>query len=133
MTLQPGHEEALRRAGVVWVGLEDRPPKAVWHVWHDHAVLVVVGGSEQDLPGASTAVRGVVVVRPRGALSGRLADLPAAVSRLVPGSAAWETALPVLAAARLNATGTDGLAERWASESLVLRLDLPGAGGRTDG
>ena len=122
MVLSASVEDALRRAGVVWVALDGRPARAVWHVWHDGAVHVVAGGDEQDLPGAQDAVRGVVVVRDRGALSGRLPDVDVDVVRLRPGTPEWDAATPVLAARRLNATDAATLPERWARRSVVLRL-----------
>jgi hypothetical protein len=115
-------EEALRRGGLVWVGLDGRPPRAVWHVWHDGAVHLVCGGGEQDLPGAAEAQEAVVVARGRGSLAARAGELTAEVERLEPGSPAWEAVLPLLVAERLNADDLDALPARWAQASTVLRL-----------
>ena len=122
MGLPPDVEDALRRADVVWVGLDGRPPRAVWHAWHDGALWLVTGGQEQELPGADDAASARVVVRARGALAGRAADLTAAVERVAPGDPRWDDAVSVLAPARLNAVDQAGLPERWAAGSTVLRL-----------
>ncbi|HWG94776.1 MAG TPA: hypothetical protein VNU66_11175 [Mycobacteriales bacterium] len=115
-------EEALRRGGVVWVGLDGRAPRPVWHVWHDAAVHVVCGGGEQELPGAAGAAQAVVVARGRGSLAGRAGELAADVERLAPGTPAWDEVVPLLVAARLNAPDLDALPEQWARSSVVLRL-----------
>ena len=115
-------EEALRRGAVVWVALDGRPPRAVWHVWRDGAVLLVTGGDEQELPGADDARSAVVVVRGRGALAERVAELPTAVERLAPGTPDWDDAVTALVPERLNAADLDALPGRWAASSTVLRL-----------
>lgn len=120
--LVPEVEEALRRGAVVWVALDGRPPRAVWHVWHDAAVLLVVGGDEQDLPGADDAQRAVVVVRGRGPLAGRVAELAATVERPAPGTPEWDDAVAALVPERLNADDLDALPARWTASSTVLRL-----------
>jgi hypothetical protein len=121
--LPPDVEDALRRSAVVWVGLDGRPPRAVWHVWHDGALWLVAGGGEQDLPGAGDATSAQVVVRARGALAGRLAELTADVEQVRPDDQGWEDTVGVLAAARLNGPDPAALPERWAAASTVLRLD----------
>jgi hypothetical protein len=115
-------EEALRRGGVVWVGLDGRAPRPVWHVWHDGAVHVVCGGGEQDLPGAEDADRAVVVARGRGSLAGRAGEVAAAVERLPAGTPEWEQVVPLLVSGRLNAPDLDALPAQWAAGSTVLRL-----------
>ena len=119
--MDPEVEEALRRSGVVWVALDGRPPRAVWHVWRDGAVHLVAGGGEQDVPGAADARTAVLTVRSR-TTGGRVADLPAAVERLAPGTADWDAAVTLLVPERLNADDVDALPQRWATGSVVLRL-----------
>jgi hypothetical protein len=115
-------EDALRRSGVIWVGLDDGAPRAVWQLWHDGAVHLVAGGAEQELPRAGVATRGVVQVRGRTALSGLVATWEAVVERLEPRTAAWDAVTPLLAARRLNAEDAAGQPDRWAHASVVLRL-----------
>jgi hypothetical protein len=124
--LPPDVEEALRRAAVVWVGLDGRPPRAVWHVWQDGAALVVAGGGEQELPGAAEASRARLVLRRRSGLAGRLATLEATARRLWPGEAEWDAAVAALAPQRLNAPDVERLPQRWARASVVLRLEPDG-------
>jgi hypothetical protein len=121
-SLTPGAEQALRRSGVVWVSCDGGRPRAVWHVWHDGALLLVAGGLEQELPGSRDADRAEVLVRDRGALGGLLTRWAADVERLHPGTAGWDAVVPLLAAARLNAVDPAGQADRWARDSVVLRL-----------
>src|SRR5438270_833790 len=47
----------------------------------------------------------------------------ATVSRIVPGTAAWDTVVPLLHDKRLNAPDGEQQPERWARESVVLRLE----------
>lgn len=123
MTASPLVEEATRRSGVVWV----RPPGAeravpVWHAWHDGCAWLVVGGAEQQVPGLADAEWAEVLVRSAERRSGLLITWTAAVERVEPGTPAWDDAVPVLHAERLNAVDGEQQPERWARESTVLRL-----------
>jgi hypothetical protein len=118
-------EEACRRSGLLWVSLPGERARAVWHVWHDGAVHLVVGGIEQPLPGVEAATEAEVTVRSKDKWT-RLVCWQAAVSRLAPGSAGWESAVPVLHAKRLNAPDGEEQPLRWARESLVVRLEPTG-------
>jgi len=114
--------EATKRAGVVWLSSPTAsppvPPTLVWHVWHEGAAYVVCGGEEQALPPLGAAA----VVTVRSASRSRLVDWPAAVERVAPASALWDSVTPLLAAKRLNAASATGLPDRWAASSTVLRL-----------
>jgi len=112
--------EATRRSGVVWVSADGTAPRLVWHLWHAEAMWLVGGGDEQELP--PLADRALVVVRSKAAQSGRVVEWAADVSRLEPGSPAWDEVVPLLAAERLNAASADDLRTRWAQSSTVLRL-----------
>lgn len=117
-----GVEEALRRCRVVWVAVDQRPPRAVWQVWHDGAVHVVTGPGEQELPGFDGATSVSVAVPGSTALAGRAATLRCRVERLQPGSAGWEAVVPLLAARRLNGADPGELPARWSAGAAVLRL-----------
>ena len=110
--------EATRRSGVVWVSAPGVPPTLVWHLWHDDAAWLVVGGDEQQLPplgpSASVAVRSKT-----GAL---VVTWQAAVSQVAPGSERWSEVVPLLAGERLNAPSVTDLPARWAAASTVLEL-----------
>ena len=113
--VSPDVDEALRRAGAVWVALDDLPPVLVWHLWHDDALWLVSGGPEQPLPGAATAVRAAVTVR---SPAGQVLVWGAAVQQVRPGTEDWDAVVPLLADKRLNAAH-EGV---WAEQSVVLRL-----------
>ena len=110
--------EATRRAGVLWLSSPVLAPALVWHLWHAGAAYVVCGGGEQSLPDPGPTA--LVVVR--GASGARVVQWAATVTAVEPGSALWDEVTPLLAAARLNAPSAQGLPERWAQTSTVLRL-----------
>lgn len=116
-------EEATRRSGLVWVRPDGAAhARAVWHAWHDGCAWLVVGGQEQELPGIETAARAQVQVRSHDRGSGLLVTWAAEVTRIEPGSAEWDDAVPVLHRERLNAADGEEQPRRWARESTVLRL-----------
>ncbi len=110
--------EATRRSGVLWLASPTLAPTLLWHVWHAGAAYVVCGGDEQPLappgPGATVQVR--------GASGARVVQWDAAVTVVAPGTPLWDEVTPLLAAERLNAPSAQGLPERWAAASTVLRL-----------
>jgi len=117
----PTIDDAARRSGVVWVDL-GRGPQVAWHLWHDGALWLVCGGREQDLPGSGTAERAVVSIRSKQTQNDVVARFEAQVSRVEPGSKAWTSVVPLLHEKRLNPPDGEAQPDRWARESLVLRL-----------
>ncbi|SEK44546.1 hypothetical protein [Nonomuraea pusilla] len=111
-------EEGARKSGVLWLTL-DRP-RLAWHVWHDGAIYLVAGGGEQELPGLDALDRVRVTLRSKDN-GARLVEFDAAVSRV--DQAAEPGAVAALAKERLNAADSEHLTERWARDSLVVRLD----------
>ncbi len=124
--LHPVVEEATKRSGVVWVALGAARPRLVWHLWHDGSLWLVCGGAEQELPGAPAATRAVVTVRSKATQNDRVVSWEAVVAQAAPGSAAWETVVPLLHAQRLNAPDGEEQPARWARESAVLQLTSTG-------
>ncbi|RFU88415.1 hypothetical protein DY218_01780 [Streptomyces triticagri] len=115
-------EEATKKSGLVWVRGAG-PDRALWHVWHEGAVLLVGDGpGEQPLPGLAADATAEVTVRSKDK-GGRLLTWTAHVVELAPGTEAWETAVGELKGKRLNAPDSDQLTERWARECRVLRLE----------
>lgn len=121
----PDVAAVARRTGLLWVGPASGPVERstpVWHLWQDGSSYVVIGPGEQDCP----ALRGPpasVLVTARGKGGGdRVLTWLAAVDVVAPGSAGWVAAVPMLAAARLNAPDPVGLPDRWAATAVVLRL-----------
>ena len=51
MPLSPSAEEAVRKAGALWVG-----QALLWHVWHEGSAWAVCGGLEQLHPGTGPAL-----------------------------------------------------------------------------
>ncbi|MFD5765087.1 hypothetical protein ACFWIN_04600 [Streptomyces sp. NPDC127049] len=115
-------EEATKKSGLVWVR-GTGPARALWHVWHDGAALVVGDGpGEQPLPGLADGATAEVTVRSKDK-GGRIVSWTAAVRQLVPGTEEWDAAVAELKGKRLNAPDGEAVPERWARECRVLRLD----------
>ncbi|MEI7034522.1 hypothetical protein [Streptomyces pratensis] len=115
-------EEATKKSGLVWVR-GTGPSRAVWHVWHEGAALLVAGGpGEQPLPeGLADEGRAEVTVRSKDK-GGRIVAWTARVRFLAPRSQEWEAAVAELKSKRLNAPDAERMAERWARECTVVRL-----------
>ncbi|MBD0710993.1 MULTISPECIES: hypothetical protein [unclassified Streptomyces] len=114
-------EEATKKSGLVWVR-GTGPARALWHVWHDGAALVVGDGpGEQPLPGLADGGTAEVTVRSKDK-GGRIVGWKAAVRELAPGTEAWEAAVAELKGKRLNAPDGEAMTARWARECRVLRL-----------
>ncbi|KWW99284.1 Uncharacterized protein LI90_918 [Carbonactinospora thermoautotrophica] len=117
-------EEACKKNGLIWLSAgEGERPRAAWHVWHDGAAYVVGGGAEQPLPELPGMVRVSVRSKDNG---GRLVTWLARAVPVAPGTEEWQAAVAQLAGKRLNAPDTEGLPERWATESRVIRLEPTG-------
>lgn len=111
---------AATKAGLVWVSADGRPAQSLWHVWHDGAVTVVVGGGEQPDPVAGADVVRLAV--PSKDTRARLVEVDADVVPVLPGSDLWTPATAVLSASRLNEVHPAGQLDAWARSSRVLRL-----------
>ncbi|MGA5818966.1 hypothetical protein ACPC54_14045 [Kitasatospora sp. NPDC094028] len=126
-------EEAAKKSGLLWVRADgEGQSRALWHAWHDGAVVVVGGGGEQPLHGLAAGRGAEVTVRSKDK-GGRLTGWSARVSELAPNSEAWLGAVEELKGKRLNAPDTDAITERWARECRVLRLEPVGALGERPG
>ncbi|WEH35708.1 hypothetical protein PZB75_21530 [Streptomyces sp. AM 4-1-1] len=115
-------EEATKKSGLVWVR-GTGPARALWHLWHEGAALLVGDGpGEQPLPaGLDAGATAEVTVRSKDK-GGRLIAWAAAVAVLEPRSEAWEAAVAELKGKRLNTPDADRVTDRWARECRVLRL-----------
>ena len=74
--------EAVRKAAVAWVAVDDRPARAVWCMPVDGALWVVTGPGEQDAPGLAEARQARVTLR--GDHGGQVVTYPATVTRVAP-------------------------------------------------
>ncbi|MET9415130.1 hypothetical protein ABZY03_13300 [Streptomyces klenkii] len=120
-------EEATKKSGLIWVRGPVGPSRALWHVWHEGAAHVVGGPGEQPLDGLGLADGGEATVTVRSKdKGGRLVSWAARVTELPAGGEAWEAAVGELKAKRLNASDAERVAERWAKDCRVLRLEPSG-------
>ncbi|PRY28465.1 hypothetical protein [Pseudosporangium ferrugineum] len=114
--------EAIKKAGIAWISVGDRPAVGLWVMPLDGALVVVSGPGEQAAPGLAEA--STAQVRLRGDNGGLIVIVDAVVERLAPGTDAWNEIAPQLAGKRLNASGTaEELVARWAGTGCaVVRL-----------
>ncbi|MBC2875128.1 MULTISPECIES: hypothetical protein [Streptomyces] len=121
-------EEAAKKSGLIWVQGPTGPSRALWHVWHEGAVLVVGGPGEQPVDDLGLVDGGTASVTVRSKdKGGRLVEWTAAVAELAPGGEEWGAAVAELKGKRLNASDAETIAERWARTCRVLRLAPTGA------
>lgn len=110
---------------MVWVDF-GQGQRVAWHIWHDDALWLVCGGIEQDLPGAVCPSQSAQPPARQATVSVRSAEgvlcFTADVAPVEPGSAEWLSAVPVLHENRLNPPDGEAQPERWARESVILRL-----------
>ncbi|MGH3311143.1 MAG: hypothetical protein ACRDP3_11250 [Streptomyces sp.] len=122
-------EEAGKKSALIWVRGPEGPARSLWHVWHDGAACLVGGGPlEQPLEGLGLTDGGTATVSVRSKdKGGRLVVWPARVVELAPHGERWTAAVGELKGKRLNAPDFDTIADRWARECRVLRLEPAGA------
>ncbi|MFI9011301.1 hypothetical protein ACIGNX_29095 [Actinosynnema sp. NPDC053489] len=63
MEIEQVLDNALRKAAAVWIRPDGHEPRLVWALWRDGALLVAVGGTEQQVPGLADGVPCTVTVR----------------------------------------------------------------------
>src|SRR4051812_4812472 len=90
-------EETAKRSGLIWVrrdGSTD-PPRPVWYAWVDGHAYVLTGGIEQPMPEgvAEPDATAEVTVASKDKRS-RLIVWIARIAIVLPGTQAWETAVP---------------------------------------
>jgi hypothetical protein len=128
--------EATKKAGLVWITAPGQPrAMATWFVWadggHGDAAYVVAGPGEQPVPGLVGAPTCAVSV-PSADKHGRIVTWTAAVRPVEPGGAEWDAVVPGMITKRLNLPDSEGAADRWARDCVLLRLaptgELPEAG-----
>ncbi|MFR9674320.1 hypothetical protein [Streptomyces sp. TR06-5] len=133
-------EETAKKSALLWVRGPEGPARPLWHVWHEGAVCLVgrssdapgpdrdPGRTEQPLAGLGLTDGGTATVTARSKdKGGRLISWPARVVEPAPGSPEWSETVARLRPKRLNAPDADAVAERWARECRVLRLEPAGA------
>ncbi|AWB93183.1 hypothetical protein [Aeromicrobium chenweiae] len=112
--------DLAKKSGLVWIAY-DGGTHAVWHEWVDDAVCVVSGGDEQRLPGIAerSTVRLLLRSKTTRALA---AEAEARVEVVPPGSERWDEVTTALKRGRLNLSDSAHAIERWARDSVVVRL-----------
>ena len=119
-------DEAGRKSSVLWVSVPgNAQPLGAWHAWVDGAAVVVHEGDEQKLPGLRLTDRVELVLRSKDTAA-LLVRVPARVVPLEPGTAAWDAAAGALHAARQSAPDGEAQPDRWATASLITRLEPTG-------
>jgi len=114
-------EEAIKKAAVVWVSAGGTPAVGLWCAPHDGSLFVVSGPGEQSAPALADAATATVATR--GDHGGHIVTWTASVTMVEPGSEQWASVAPLVAAKRLNASGsTDEVVARWARECVLNRL-----------
>lgn len=112
--------ELAKKSGLLWVSYAGRT-HAVWHEWVGDAVCVVAGGSEQPLPDIERHETVMLSLRSKSTRA-LVAKAKAKVEVVTPESEHWEPVTTALKAGRLNLDDGDHAIERWAGESVVVRL-----------
>lgn len=120
MSADPLVAELARKSGLLWVRYDgaDHP---VWHAWVDDAVCVVAGGHEQPLPGIADQHEVTLLLRSKTTRH-LVTTATARVEVLGPGDEAWPAVTEALRAGRLNLRDRAEAVDRWAHESVVVRL-----------
>jgi hypothetical protein len=117
-------DEAMKKAAVAWVSVAGGPAYGLWCLPLEGALLVISGPGEQSAPGLADADAAELTLR--GDHGGRIVTCTMRVTRLRPGTEEWDTAAPLVAAKRLNASGpTADLVARWAAEGCALNRLAP--------
>jgi hypothetical protein len=112
--------ELARKTAVSWVRHEGRA-YAVWHVWHEGALCVVSGGTEQRFPDVGDGEPVEVVLRSKDD-GGRLVTWVGTTSVVRPEDEAWEPTTAALVTSRLNLPDVTKAAKGWAITSVVRRI-----------
>ena len=112
--------ELAKKSGLVWVSYA-RHTHAVWHEWVGDAVCVVAGGTEQPLPDIEKHQTVTLSLRSKTSRA-LVAQTGASVEVITPDSEHWASVTETLKSGRLNLTDADHAIERWARESVVVRL-----------
>lgn len=112
--------ELAKKSGLLWVsyGGHSRP---VWHEWVEPAVCVVSGGGEQPLPGIAEQSTVTLLLRSKTTRF-LIASAEATVEVLTPASEHWDDVTMALRNGRLNLPDRDTAVDRWARDSVVVRL-----------
>jgi hypothetical protein len=119
-------DEALKKSTVVWVevpgeaGGGDRAVP-VWYGTLDGRVYVLVGGSEQHVPGLAEADRAVLIARSKEQQS-LVAEVEATARVVDPSDPLYGRVASVLLPRRLNLRDGEQAVDRWRKECTLVEL-----------
>ena len=119
--------EAARKSRVCWLSYEyaggAERERLVWHVWHEDALVVLLGEpAGQQLPGAHRAGLVEVTMRSKDT-GGRLLSWTARARVVDPAEASWERHAAALLGVRLNLPDPAAALSAWRASCTVLRLE----------
>ncbi|HSV39926.1 MAG TPA: hypothetical protein VLI04_14305 [Nocardioidaceae bacterium] len=121
--------ELGKKTSVCWLrySVYGNPPTehAVWHVWHEDALLLVSEGSEQPLPDITDAEWVEVTMRSKET-GGRLVTWVGVPQRVLPKSEGWPAAAAALASARISIPSLSETPKEWANTSVITRIEPSG-------
>lgn len=109
----------VNRTAVSWIVVGDRT-FPVWHAVQADRLVVVSGGGEQQLPHLPGRVGIILRAKDTGA---RLGPYDAEVSRVAPGTTAWQPAVDALLAAR-QGVPSEELVDRWKASATVWAFEI---------
>lgn len=112
--------DLAKKSGLVWVSYAGRT-RTIWHEWVGDAVCLVTGGTEQILPGIAEQQTVTLLLRSKSTRA-LVAEAPARVEVISPESEHWDAVTTALKSGRLNLHDSPHAIERWAHESVVIRL-----------
>lgn len=112
--------DLARKSGLIWVTYATKT-HAVWHEWAGDAVCVVAGGTEQPLPDIEKHQTVLLSLRSKSSRA-LVAQAEARVEVISPDSEHWGFVTEALKSGRLNVVDGATAIERWARESVVVRL-----------
>jgi hypothetical protein len=112
--------DLAKKSGLVWVSYA-RHSRPIWHEWVGDAVCLVAGGTEQPLPGIADHQTVTLLLRSKSTRA-LVAEAEARVEVITPESEHWGPVTTALKSGRLNLADSDDAIERWARESVVVRL-----------
>jgi hypothetical protein len=119
-------EEALKKSTVVWVEVPGQAGTGeravpVWYGVLDGRVYVLVGGSEQHVPGLAEAERAVLIARSKEQQS-LVAEVEAAARVVEPSDPLYARVMAVLLPRRLNLRDGEQAVDRWRKECTLVEL-----------
>jgi hypothetical protein len=113
--------EAARKSRVCWLSWAGGPPRLVWHVWYDDALVVLSGDDGQVLPGLGESGTVEVTMRSKDT-GGRLVTWSGSVEVVAPEDVSWDPSAAALLGVRLNVADPAAALAAWRSTGTIVRI-----------